>query len=254
MNKKSFIICCLLLLLLLPQKIIASENAAYLVSRITSYANPKTGKIEDGGANIDLGNNMANNIIEKQLMIEKYDGKAVLTMGIGLADNIKNVKMFVNDKLVVSKVVNYTQKGNNRVDHYQFLAKENDLIKISMYVIPMKRDVIFFVKVGNDLKKGSGIYKTTLNTEKKVKAGNKKITTNKQKEVKVDKYQSQKSNKKVLIKYQDPFKNIEGISKNFIKKDSKIVNQNYLLISIGSLLFLTITLGFGYLIYRKKRK
>ena len=57
----------------------------YLISRSTSYVNPLTGKTEDGGENIALGDSMVGNIVEGQLLLEQTGGKYYITVGLGLA-------------------------------------------------------------------------------------------------------------------------------------------------------------------------
>ena len=70
----------------------ALNDGAYLVSRSTSYTNPLTGKTEDGGENIALGESMVSNIVESQLLVEQTNGKYYITVGLGLASNVSNIR------------------------------------------------------------------------------------------------------------------------------------------------------------------
>ena len=52
----------LMMLFMFISPVSALNDGAYLVSRSTSYTNPLTGKTEDGGENIALGESMVSNI------------------------------------------------------------------------------------------------------------------------------------------------------------------------------------------------
>ena len=53
----------LMMLFMFISPVSALNDGAYLVSRSTSYTNPLTGKTEDGGENIALGESMVSNIV-----------------------------------------------------------------------------------------------------------------------------------------------------------------------------------------------
>ena len=65
----------LMMLFMFISPVSALNDGAYLVSRSTSYTNPLTGKTEDGGENIALGESMVGNIVESKLLVEQTNGK-----------------------------------------------------------------------------------------------------------------------------------------------------------------------------------
>ena len=73
----------LMMLFMFISPVSALNDGAYLVSRSTSYTNPLTGKTEDGGENIALGESMVSNIVESQLLVEQINGKYYITVGLG---------------------------------------------------------------------------------------------------------------------------------------------------------------------------
>lgn len=155
-SKKSLlsIICmALVFAIMMPFSAFASElkDGAYLVSRKTSYVNPDTGKTEDGGTNIALGDSMCASIIEDNMLVEKSQGKTYVTIGVGLMSNIQNVKIKVQDKNGKYRDAKITKTGSCKRDgdtcnHYRFEVYDADkYISPIVYVTPMGRDVQFFV-------------------------------------------------------------------------------------------------------------
>ncbi len=129
----------------------ALEDGAYTISRQTSYVNPDTGETEDGGTNIALGDSMCASIVEDQLLVEKSGGKTYITIGLGLASNISNVRILVQDESGEYRDVEITKTGSCERDgdtcnHYRFeVTSEDNKISPIIYVTPMGRDVQFFV-------------------------------------------------------------------------------------------------------------
>lgn len=153
----------------------ALNDGAYLVSRSTSYTNPLTGKTEDGGENIALGESMVGNIVESQLLVEQTNGKYYITVGLGLASNVSNVRFKVMTSSGSMSSVSATKTGSSSangdtVNHYRLQVSSLDLyISPIMYVTPMGRDVQFFIKPNiSSAIAGTGIYNSQMipkNTE-----------------------------------------------------------------------------------------
>lgn len=138
--------------------IYAYEDGAYLVSLTTTYEDPRTGQPADGGTQVALGNSMAQSIVETQGLVEYDQGVSYMTIGIGLASNISNVRILVNDQQVSASISGTSASNGDTVNHYRFKAQPGSLVSFILYVAPMGRDVQFFVQTGTSLTKGTGIY------------------------------------------------------------------------------------------------
>ena len=118
----------------------ALDDGAYLIGRSTSYVNPLTGNTEDGGTNITLGDSMVSSIVEGNLLLEQTGGKYYITVGLGLASNVSNVRF---------KIMNSGGSFNS--------------VSAIMYVAPMGRDVQFFIKLNQgSITPGTGVYTSTM--------------------------------------------------------------------------------------------
>lgn len=131
----------------------AMEDGAYTVGRSTSYANPQTGETVDGGTNIALGDSMCASIVEGNALVEQYQGSTYVTLGIGLMSNITSVRFQIQGADGSYREVAATQTGSCQRDgdtcnHYRIQVDSADLyISPILYVVPMGRDVQFFVKL-----------------------------------------------------------------------------------------------------------
>ncbi len=170
----------------------ALNDGAYLVSRSTSYTNPLTGKTEDGGENIALGESMVGNIVESKLLVEQTNGKYYITVGLGLASNVSNVRFKVMTSSGSMSSVSATKTGSSSangdtVNHYRLQVSFLELyISPIMYVNPMGRDVQFFIKPNiSSAIAGTGVYNsqmipqnTETSTSQNTQSNTSKPTTN----------------------------------------------------------------------------
>lgn len=159
----------LMMLFMFISPVSALNDGAYLVSRSTSYTNPLTGKTEDGGENIALGESMVSNIVESQLLVEQINGKYYITVGLGLASNVSNVRFKVMTSSGSMSSVSATKTGSSSangdtVNHYRLQVSSLELyISPIMYVNPMGRDVQFFIKPNiSSAIAGTGIYNSQM--------------------------------------------------------------------------------------------
>lgn len=159
----------LMMLFMFMTPIHALSDGAYLVSRSTSYTNPLTGQTEDGGENIALGESMVSNIVESQLLVEQINGKYYITVGLGLASNVSNVRFKVMTSSGSMSSVSATKTGSSSangdtVNHYRLQVSSLELyISPIMYVNPMGRDVQFFIKPNiSSAIAGTGIYNSQM--------------------------------------------------------------------------------------------
>ena len=159
----------LMMLFMFMTPIHALSDGAYLVSRSTSYTNPLTGQTEDGGENIALGESMVSNIVESQLLVEQTNGKYYITVGLGLASNVSDIRFKVMNSSGSMSSVSATKIGSSSangdtVNHYRLQVSSLDLyISPIMYVNPMGRDVQFFIKPNiSSAIVGTGIYSSQM--------------------------------------------------------------------------------------------
>ena len=159
----------LMMLFMFISPVSALNDGAYLVSCSTSYTNPLTGKTEDGGENIALGESMVSNIVESQLLVEQTNGKYYITVGLGLASNVSNVRFKVMTSSESMSSVSATKTGSSSangdtVNHYRLQVSSLELyISPIMYVNPMGRDVQFFIKPNiSSAIAGTGIYNSQM--------------------------------------------------------------------------------------------
>lgn len=145
------------------------DDGAYLIGRSTSYVNPLTGNTEDGGTNITLGDSMVSSIVESNLLLEQTAGKYYITVGLGLASNVSNVRFKIMNGSGAFKNVSATKTGSSSangdtVNHYRIQVDSlDDYISPIMYVTPMGRDVQFFIKLDQSaIISGTGIYTSTM--------------------------------------------------------------------------------------------
>lgn len=163
--KKLLIVVAVLLTSITFKPAFAIDDGAYLIGRSTSYVNPLTGASEDGGTNITLGESMVSSIVEGQLLLEQVNGKIYVTIGLGLASNVSNVRIkTMNSSGSFSNagatVTGSSSANGDTVKHYRIQMNSlNDYISPILYVTPMGRDVQFFIKLNQgSITAGTGVY------------------------------------------------------------------------------------------------
>lgn len=163
--KKLLIVITVLLTAITIKPAFTLDDGAYLIGRSTSYVNPLTGATEDGGTNITLGESMVSSIVEGQLLLEQVNGKVYVTIGLGLASNVSNVRIKTMNSSGSFSNANATVTGSSSangdtVNHYRIQMNSlNDYISPILYVTPMGRDVQFFIKLNqSSITVGTGVY------------------------------------------------------------------------------------------------
>lgn len=141
----------------------AVSNGIYTATATPHYKHPKTGVIEDsGGSNSAvLGQSMTESATDTHALVEAdSDGAVYVTVRLKLMDNITNPTFRVDDKDVSATLMqeDYTY---NTADYRMRVNSENSIIRCSMYVVPMGRNVIFYITVSN-LQSGSGDFVTSI--------------------------------------------------------------------------------------------
>ena len=141
----------------------AASNGIYTATATPHYRNPLTGKIEDSGGEDSevLGQSMTESATDTRALVEvDSNGNTYVTVRLKLMDNIQNPTFKVDGSSVSASLMQEDYSANT-ADYRMKVASENSVIRCSMYVVPMGRDVIFFITVSN-LKSCSGDFVTSI--------------------------------------------------------------------------------------------
>ena len=146
----------------------AASNGIYTATATPHYRNPLTGKIEDSGGEDSevLGQSMTESATDTKALVEvDSNGNTYITVRLKLMDNIQNPTFKVDGSSVSASLIQEDYTANT-ADYRMKVASENSVIRCSMYVVPMGRDVVFFITVSN-LKSGSGDFVTSITVNNK---------------------------------------------------------------------------------------
>lgn len=141
----------------------AASNGIYTATATPHYRNPLTGKIEDSGGEDSevLGQSMTESATYTKALVEvDSNGNTYITVRLKLMDNIQNPTFKVDGNSVSASLMQEDYTANT-ADYRMKVSSENSVIRCSMYVVPMGRDVIFFITVSN-LNSGSGDFVTSI--------------------------------------------------------------------------------------------
>ena len=144
----------------------AASPGIYTATATSHYKHPTTGVIEDSGGegSYVLGQSMTDSALNKAALVEvDSSGATWITIRLNLMDNIQS-PAFQVDGSSVSATLMQEDYTNNTADYRMRVNSENSIIRCNMYVIPMGRDVIFYITVGN-LQSGSGDFITSVKVE-----------------------------------------------------------------------------------------
>ena len=144
----------------------AASPGIYTATATSHYKHPTTGVIEDSGGegSYVLGQSMTDSALNKAALVEvDSSGATWITIRLNLMDNIQS-PAFQVDGSSVSATLMQEDYSNNTADYRMRVNSENSIIRCNMYVIPMGRDVIFYITVGN-LQSGSGDFVTSVKVE-----------------------------------------------------------------------------------------
>lgn len=150
----------------------AASNGIYTATATSHYKHPTTGKIEDSGGegSYVLGQSMTDSALNKAALVEvDPQGNTYVTIRLNLMSNIRTPQFQVDGSRSgsfspVSATIMQEDGTADTTDFRMQVPSENAIIRCSMYVIPMGRDVIFYITVGN-LQSGSGDFVTSVKVE-----------------------------------------------------------------------------------------
>lgn len=165
-------LCCAVVVLALMAGItavqaLALSNGIYIATASPHYKHPVTGVIEDSGGegSAVLGQSMTESALYNKALVEVDNkGTTYITVRLKLMDNIENPEFEVDGKSVSASLMqeDYTE---NTADYRMKVPSEKSIIKCSMFVVPMGRQVKFFITV-SDLTSGSGDFITSVTVDK----------------------------------------------------------------------------------------
>ena len=143
--------------------VLAASNGIYLATATPHYRHPVTGTVEDSGGDGSavLGQSMTESATGRQALVEvDEDGTTYITVRLKLMDNISDPQFQVDGHAVNAELMqeDYTY---NTADYRMPAASENSIIRCTMYVVPMGRNVIFYITV-SDLQAGAGDFITSV--------------------------------------------------------------------------------------------
>ena len=147
----------------------ALDNGVYLADSTPYYAHLYTGVIEDSGGENSavLGQSMTESALCPQALIEvDPNGNVYATIRLSLMDNIENPQFMVQEDgyssfYDVSADCMQENLDNNTSDFRFQIASETSIVRSTFYVVPMGRDVIFYIGFSN-LTEGSGDFVTSV--------------------------------------------------------------------------------------------
>lgn len=147
------------LLLLGKKQVFAESGSIYTCSITTGYTHPVTGVIEDSGgeASAATGQGMAESAVGTQGILEVTDsGKYYLTVRFSLMDyasghdiSVQNVGDSTWDSTSVTTTATGTDGSGSTEDTCIEVPSESCIVRCSMYVEPMGRNVIFYFYPGD---------------------------------------------------------------------------------------------------------
>lgn len=153
----------------------AASGTVYTCSITPSYSHPVTGVIEDSGgeANYTTGQGMVEGAVYTTGMLEVTDGGSYyLTFRMSLMDYASNHSFLVQNvgdsgwsTPGMSVTANGSDSNGTTEDICIQVPSENCVVRGSMYVEPMGRDVIFYFYPGNYAEGNSSGMTATMVTE-----------------------------------------------------------------------------------------
>lgn len=133
----------------------AAVSAVYTASTAPSYSNPVTGAIEDsaGQSNVALAESMTTGCTYPAALVEKDTaGDTFVTLRFKLADQMGAMSFWADSGgdgafAAVEAAQMQVDSANNTADWRFQVPSEASNIRVSMYVTPMGRDVVYFTQL-----------------------------------------------------------------------------------------------------------
>lgn len=163
-------------LLVVPASAAEVEDGVYTASMVTSYYNPDTGNVDDGGtANAALGEGMCRSATDKTCLVEVDGDDVWITVRLLLQSNCSNVALYSRSGYDSYSQLSYDimseDAGNDSIDYRIKVSDVGQKLKCTMYVSPMGRDVLWYLYVDTStLTPGSDDFVVSIDTSKESSA------------------------------------------------------------------------------------
>ena len=133
----------------------AATSAVFTASTVPSYSNPVTGEIEDsaGQSNVALAESMTTGCTYSAALVEKDTaGNTFVTLRFKLADQMGAMSFWADNGgdgafAAVEAAQMQVDSANNTADWRFQVPSETSNVRVSMYVTPMGRDVVYFTQL-----------------------------------------------------------------------------------------------------------
>ena len=149
-----------------------TKPGVYTGSMVTTYYNPDTGNVDDGGtANAALGEGMCRSATDKTAFVEvDQNGNVWVTVRLLLQSNCSNVALYTRSGYDSYTKVDHTimmeDAANDSIDYRIKVSEPGQKLKCTMYVSPMGRDVLWYLYVDTStLQEGSGDFTVSIDTD-----------------------------------------------------------------------------------------
>lgn len=142
----------LLLALLLFVPSIGFAESPSIVEMHAAYSHPVTGTIEDAGKNEGIGQGMAEGVLDPQALYEEVGGKRLLTIRLHMMDNVSKVSIAAEKRGSggFSNVSYDSPQGGGEWKDFRFQLPAKDcVIRLSLFIDAMGREVVFYGDMGN---------------------------------------------------------------------------------------------------------
>lgn len=147
---KKLLSLLLAIFLLVPN--ISFAEGPSIVDMHASYRHPITGAIEDPGKNEGIGQGMAEGVLDPQALYEEVGGKRMLTIRLHMMDNVSKVSIAAEKRGAsgFSNVSYDSPQGGGEWKDFRFqLPAKECVIRLSLFIDAMGREVIFYGDMGN---------------------------------------------------------------------------------------------------------
>ena len=156
----------------------ALSNGVYTATSTPHYRHPVTGQIEDSGgeASAVLGQSMTDSATDPHALVEVDEsGEVYITLRLMLSQYTQNQQFQVDGErngtyTPVTATVMQEDYNADTTDYRMKVPSENAIIRCTMYVIPMGRDVVWYITL-SDLKSGSGDFITSIQADPAAQPG-----------------------------------------------------------------------------------
>ena len=159
-------------ILVVPASAASVADGVYTAKMVTSYYNPDTGNVDDGGtSNAALGEGMCRSATDETCLVEVDGNDVWITVRLLLQSNCSNVALYSRNGYDSYTQVNYDimseDAGNDSIDYRIKVSDVGQKLKCTMYVSPMGRDVLWYLYVDTStLKSGGGDFIVSVDTNK----------------------------------------------------------------------------------------